>query len=249
MQPIISPIDHESRHNSYRAEDQRRRSPEQGSTEETPLLHRFPQVNRIEINPITKAVVSLLLIILISGVIIGIYLLILQNDSENILPPVDTPLQILSRSQWDRTANLYNPSSFKARQVIVVQTDTHRCYTVDNCTTLLRSMQALRGESLPYNFLLSSNGQIYEAVGWHAPSPLFSEYSTALVLAFIGNYTEDSPNSVQIQQTQNFFAESISRQHLEPSFTVIAKKTKEYPKYLILSLENLPQWDNALSDS
>ncbi|XP_052752488.1 peptidoglycan-recognition protein SB2-like isoform X2 [Galleria mellonella] len=241
-------LDHESRHNLHRIDNEER----ERASEDTPLLQRFPQITNLDRNPVTTAIVSLLLIILIAGVIIGIYLLILQNNSENILPPVDTPLQIVNRLQWDRGEELsLSSQQFRAKELIVVQTDSDQCYIVDSCIMLLRNMQATRGErSLPYNFLLSSNGEIYEALGWHSPSPLFPEYnSTALVLAFIGNFTEVTPNSVQIEQTKNFIAASLSGQHLDPSFEMFGKKTKEIPKYLILSLETLPRWSSVLSDT
>lgn len=71
-------IDHESRHNSHhRADDEN----EQNPTEETPLLHRFPQSILPERNRSTVGIVSLLLTLLLSGVIIGTYLLILQGDA------------------------------------------------------------------------------------------------------------------------------------------------------------------------
>lgn len=70
--------DHETRHNTNHTEEE---PPTPVTSEEnTPLLHRFPHAGS-ERNPVTTVIVSLLLVILIGGVIIGIYLLILQNDS------------------------------------------------------------------------------------------------------------------------------------------------------------------------
>lgn len=85
MQPLVSPVDHESRHNSYRASDG-----DAGPSESTPLV-RFPASSLPRRRPATTAVVGLLLLILFTGVIIGIYLLVVQNSSENILPPVEAP--------------------------------------------------------------------------------------------------------------------------------------------------------------
>ncbi|XP_059055307.1 peptidoglycan-recognition protein SB1-like isoform X2 [Achroia grisella] len=248
MQPLISPIEHESRHGSQRVENEEREMP----AEDTPLLNRFPQVTHMERNPVTTAVVSLLLIILIAGVIIGIYLLILQNNSENILPPVsNSPLRIVNRSQWSpgerATSSLQH---FTASYLIVVQTDTKRCDTIDSCSAMLRTLQKKRREPLPYNFLLSSSGHIYEGLGWHLPSNMFPEYNRkAVVLAYIGNYTKTPLSGVQKQQTKTFIAMALSEQHLDPSFIVFGKKTKEVPKLLFHSLETLPQWSTELSDT
>lgn len=68
--------DHETRHNTYHGEEENLEREE----ENTPLLHRFPQTVA-DRSTATTVIVSLLLIILISGVIIGIYLLVIQDDS------------------------------------------------------------------------------------------------------------------------------------------------------------------------
>ncbi|XP_049886299.1 peptidoglycan recognition protein 3 isoform X2 [Pectinophora gossypiella] len=245
MQPLISPIDHESRHNSYRADD------EPHVSEQTPLL-RFP---RPDVEPATSTtttvVVSMLLIILISGVVIGVYLLIVQSDSENILPPVETPLQLVSASQWNYNGRpMLSSSPFKAHQVVVVQTDTEPCHSTDSCTQLLRNMQTYTTDgSLPYNFLVSSNGQTFEALGWWQPSQMFPQHPGAFVLAFIGNFTDAPPTPAQVDEAKNFFAESLSLQHLEPSYSIVGKSTKYTPKYLFKSLSSLPQWNRFESDS
>lgn len=68
--------DHETRHNTNRAEEENVERPE----EHTPLLHRFPQAVS-ERSTQTTVIVSLLVMILTAGVFIGIYLLVLQNDA------------------------------------------------------------------------------------------------------------------------------------------------------------------------
>ncbi|XP_037299792.1 peptidoglycan-recognition protein SB2 isoform X2 [Manduca sexta] len=244
---------HESRQNSYRASDDRDRR----LSEETPLLHRFPQTNPAPRSTSTTIIVSLLLIILTSGVVIGVYLLILQNNAENVLPPVEIPLQLVSRRQWannSKSAQLLQSSPvFKATSVIVVQTDTRQCFNTRACVELLQNMEmtALTNgmKYLPYNFLVSSNGQTYEALGWHGTSSMFPEYSkSALILGFIGNYTETPPTRGQIDEAINLFSESVSHQYLHPHYVIIGKKTKTTPKQLFASLMDLPQWSTELSD-
>lgn len=70
--------DHETRRSSYRREDD---VTEAIINEDTPLLHRFPLNQAPERNLVTTITVTSLLMILILGVIIGIYLLILQNNA------------------------------------------------------------------------------------------------------------------------------------------------------------------------
>nr|XP_013189274.1 unnamed protein product [Amyelois transitella] len=241
---------HESRQPSHHVDEA-----EVAASENTPLLHRFPHPQH-ERNPMTTAVVSTLLIILISGIIIGIYLLILQSQSENILPPVETPLKLASRNQWDPVeggASLLQPlSHFKPSLVFLVQTDTEKCFTAKTCEKLLQNMKSNitgKSQSLPYNFLVSSDGQTYEALGWRSPTPLFPTSQSALVVAFIGNFTESPPSDAQIAEGKMFFVDSVSRQHLDPNFTIVGKKTKDFPKYLFLNFKDMIQWNDKLSDS
>lgn len=69
--------DHESRSNSHQTEEQN----VEGETENTPLLQRFPQNVQAERNSSMIVIVSLLLLIALAGVTIGIYLLIIQDNS------------------------------------------------------------------------------------------------------------------------------------------------------------------------
>lgn len=249
MQPLIS-VDHEFRYNSHHREvDESVQSP----SEETPLLHRFPQSTVPDRNRLTVVIVSLLLIMLLSGVIIGIYLLILQSDAENILPPVEEPLQLVSRIQWDRDKITKTLSStpFKAKDVIVVQTNTRECYGTKSCTKLLQEIQdnTTTSNILPYNFLVSSNGQTYEVIGWHTSSPMFPQYSSsALVLGFIGDFVTEEPTLAQIQEAKYFLAVSVSRHYLDPYYSLIGKYTNEKSNKLFDNLITLPQWNNKLSD-
>ncbi|KPJ09238.1 Peptidoglycan-recognition protein SB2 [Papilio machaon] len=245
MQPLISPVDHESRTNSYRAEEENR------GTEATPLLQRFPRYQSNDNHYRTRAVVSLLLLILLSGIVIGTYLLIIQSRSENVLPPIEVPELYVSRLQWDKNKEVDQVNlvpQLKKNTVIVVQTDTDGCNCTITCSTLLNSMQE-NGTRLQYNFLVSPDGETFEALGWRRNSVIFPDYSAnAIILAFIGNYTQEAPSTAQVMQAKIFLENSISQQHLDLNFDIIGKKTKELPKYLFLELSKFPQWNKQLSD-
>ncbi|XP_013140033.1 PREDICTED: peptidoglycan-recognition protein SB1-like [Papilio polytes] len=244
MQPLISPVDHESRTNSYRAEEENR------GTEATPLLQRFPRYQRDDNYYRTRAVVSFLLLILLFGIAIGTYLLIIQSRSENVLPPIEEPERYVSRLQWDKNGEieLADVEQMKKNTVIIVQTDTEECDSTKTCSRLLNLMQK-NGARLQYNFLVSPDGRTFEALGWKRSSFMFPEYSeNGFVLAFIGNYTSDAPSAAQMMQAKIFLENSISQQHLDLDFDIIGKKTKDLPKYLFLELSKLPQWNKNLSD-
>ncbi|XP_021206106.1 peptidoglycan-recognition protein SB2 isoform X1 [Bombyx mori] len=242
-------IHHEFRqNNSHRAD-----SSDIRQSEETPLLHTFPRETSPEENNWTSLTVSLLLVILISGIIIGVYLLIIQSDSENVLPPVEMPLQFVSRLQWDtlRKRPVLSSSSFRAKSVVAVQTDSILCWATESCFDLLQHMQEndTSNNTMAYNFLISSNGQTYESLGWHVPSPMFPKYSnSSLVFGFIGNFTDMAPSSYQIDGAEKLLAVSVSQQYLEPNYVLVGRKTKERPVYLFSILKKFPQWDEDNSD-
>ncbi|XP_021192514.3 peptidoglycan-recognition protein SB2 isoform X1 [Helicoverpa armigera] len=241
---------HETRHNINHDTEENVERP----AENTPLLHRFPQTIP-ERSTRTTVIVSLLLIILISGVIIGIYLLVLQNDSENVLPPVEMPLQLVSRSQWDpsnSSQSALRSFPYRLRAVTVVHTDTKQCSSTETCTNLLQDMQNNATEAnstLRYNFLISSNGQTYEGLGWLKCLPETQRNTpSGLLLAFIGNFTEIPPSRSQLQEAKNFFATSVSQQYLHPTYRIYGKNTNETPAPLIKSLKTFPQWSSEFSD-
>lgn len=65
---------------------------------------------------------------------------------ENVLPPVELPLQLVSRSQWD-SSDLSQAAQksfpYRQRQVTVVQTGTEPCQSTETCTKLLQEMQVI----------------------------------------------------------------------------------------------------------
>lgn len=69
-----------------------------------------------------------------------------------------------------------------------------------------------------------------------------------MLTKFSGNFTDVEPTVAQKLEAETFFAESISHQYLDPSFTLIGKSTKSIPKRLFWSLKHMPQWSSDLSD-
>ncbi|CAG4951636.1 unnamed protein product, partial [Parnassius apollo] len=152
--------DHESRTNSYRAEDEPRTS------EATPLLQRFPRRPvQEEQRYQTTVLVTLLFLVLFAG-----------NCNGHLL--VGYPKQIRERSTASRAAGAY--------EMIVVETGTRQYYGTSDCAKLLNAIQVRNTSGMPYNFMISSDGETFEALGWRRRSPLFPQYSAdALLLAFI----------------------------------------------------------------
>ncbi|CAG5007980.1 unnamed protein product [Parnassius apollo] len=100
--------------------------------------------------------------------------------TENVLPPVEPPVLMVSRFQWDEINQIQTfaqrPST-NASQVIVVETGTRQYYGTSDCAKLLNAIQATNTSGMPYNFMISSDGETFEALGWRRRSPLFPQYS------------------------------------------------------------------------
>ncbi|XP_022121536.2 peptidoglycan-recognition protein SB2 [Pieris rapae] len=227
MQPLISPVDHETRRSSFqRAEEDR-------VFEDTPLINRFPNSHRRERYLSTIITVGFLLGILLAGFIIGVYLLILQSNSDNILPPVEDPIPLLSRG-----LEAFPP--FEAQNVVVLQTDTRQCVNRTDCIDLLTNDSQMANQTLLYNYLVSSNGLVFEALGWKK-STLYAELSP-LVVAFIGNFEVVAPSILQIAAAKNVITNAVVKNRLKPTFIIIGKTMKYPPNKLFEALSKLPQW-------
>lgn len=217
MQPLISPVDHESRYGSYHAEDD--------ESEETPLLPRFPR-NDERIKLLTIMAVSMMGIFLMCGLSIGVYLLITEDDSDNMLPPVEIPPLFVPRSEWDAMSpNFSKPEPvFLAKSVVVDQTDTRFCSDTESCIELMTDLEDNINENktLPYNFMISSDGHIYEYLGWEHPSQLYPKLH-CLAIAFIGSFAYEMPSDKQIQSAGNILTASVSNGYLNRNFTFIIK--------------------------
>ncbi|CAG9558331.1 unnamed protein product [Danaus chrysippus] len=215
--------------------------------EATPLLRHFHRVSARGMNSVTIGIITGLTLLFVTALGIGIYLLVVQNHSENVLPPVNVeePYVYVSRSEWDADAK---PSTehFTAQQVVLLQTDTRQCWDLEGCLLLLKDMKEALGpnKTMPYNFLVA-DGIVYENMGFHtsAMSELF-----AVVVAFIGNFVHVPPTIEQINTAKNLLRAAVKDKDLDESYTIIGKATNYLPRHLFRSFENLPQWNHELSD-
>ncbi|XP_050683320.1 peptidoglycan recognition protein 4-like isoform X5 [Leptidea sinapis] len=212
--------------------------------EQTPLLG----LTNLGSSPQTSATilaVGTLITILLLGLVIGVYLLVVQSDSENVLPPID-PLDIVPVTEW--YIKDISPSTNKSEEVteavIVVATGTEECNTVVQCSQLIQELQ-VNNTKLSYNFLVSSTGVVLEAFGWQR-SPVFSELSV-LVIACIGNFNQSAPTHIQVESVARLAAYAVSSGHLVPGYSVLVGTGMPQPPRLLQRLLLLPTWKNKMS--
>ncbi|XP_045509419.1 peptidoglycan-recognition protein SA-like isoform X1 [Colias croceus] len=228
MQPLISPVDHETRRSSFQRDEESQARP----SEDTPLINRFPDNHRIrQRNLVTIITVGFLLSILLAGIVIGIYLLILQNNSENILPPIDDTLQVLEVPQFGESLSLQELT--EATRVLVTHTYTRQCDVTAECLQLINEIQMANNKEMAYNFLVSSNGSLFQGLGW---KQYMDNPPSTLIVAFIGNFTDVSPPQPQINAFNDFLAKSVRLHFLSSNYTLIGRNTKNIPTKLFDSL-------------
>ncbi|CAF4751528.1 unnamed protein product [Pieris macdunnoughi] len=220
-------LDHETRRSSFQ------RVEEDGVSEDTPLINRFPSSHRRERYVSTIITVGFLLGILLTGFIIGVYLLVLQSNSDNILPPIEDPIPLLGQG-----LEAFPP--LEAKHVVILQTDTRQCANRTDCIDLLMNDSQMANQTLLYNYLVSTNGLVFEALGWKK-STLYAELSP-MILAFIGNFEVVAPSDLQIAAAKSVITNGVDNHRLNTTFIIVGKTIKYPPNKLFEALSKLPQW-------
>ncbi|GAB0098253.1 Peptidoglycan recognition protein [Sergentomyia squamirostris] len=148
---------------------------------------------------------------------------------DDLLPPGNTTLRLVSRSEWiaqppnEDLVNLTLPS----KRVIIAHTATEDCSTQASCVYRVRFIQTFHMESrgwndIGYNFLVGGDGSAYEGRGWDkvgAHTLGFNQDS--ICIAFIGTFTKVTPPDRQLLAAQKLIERGIE----------IGKLSKDYRLY------------------
>ncbi|XP_072930561.1 uncharacterized protein [Epargyreus clarus] len=164
--------------------------------------------------------------------------------------PIYYPMELVLRDDWSQ----YNDmnvggarKTFVAKRVTVVQTDTEQCQSFDECIQLLNNLERAEGQ-LPYNFVISPSGKIFEARGWNEASPMFPEIPTMLV-ALIGNFEDTEPTKHQLNKLKTLLETSEHIEYLDNFYKITGKKIKYSPKKLYQNLMAWRQYEYFTDDS
>lgn len=200
--------------------------------ERTPLLvtkihfepnedRRTRQLRTVETTALL-GILSLILFLLL-GVIIAVYLLLMQVPSPW---PVSHPFYLVERNVWwkHQQAELSPLDKFATKNVILLHTRSAPCEDQSTCTQLVQKLQydawTENGTHIPYNFLIGGDGKTYEGRGWksqHGFSNLPGLNDT-IVVGVIGTYHDRRPDNVIYAETKALLTESIRRYSLSPHY-------------------------------
>lgn len=208
-----------------------------GESERTPLLfgssvqgrrlhHPTPKhpVDPHKIHPVALMLMLALLGFLLLGVVIGVYLLVLQIERPW---PVSHPFFLVERPAWWQYPEALQATTLDraaVSDVIVLHTRTESCANHTDCLRFLQQTEASswaeRKDHIPYNFLIGGDGVTYEGRGWKAQHG-FEELpgrNHSLVVAMIGNFTDRQPTAAQYAELKAFLTESIRRFSLSAQY-------------------------------
>ncbi|XP_068141931.1 peptidoglycan-recognition protein LD isoform X2 [Drosophila tropicalis] len=120
-------------------------------------------------------------------------------------------LELIEHDIWSNIP-LRSPilNADNVRNVFITHTASEECY--ENCVELLRSLQRFRLDELPYNFLITSNGQAFEARGWHYESDFAQQIPEAISLTMEALIRE-SHKRHRLQMAYNLFALRNTTRH------------------------------------
>ncbi|XP_012157241.1 peptidoglycan-recognition protein LD isoform X1 [Ceratitis capitata] len=164
-------------------------------------------------------------LILAGGCVIATYLLI----ADSRLPVMQFSLDLVHRDIWSNVsrplADFLNHTN--VMNIVIMQTGGAGCEKIDKCLQILREMQKQyqmtlgNAQEVPFNFLIGGDRQTYEARGWNYESGLnLARQNATLVIAFIGNYTNMAPSTLQLHSALSLIAESVRLKKLQRQYKI-----------------------------
>ncbi|XP_023037425.1 peptidoglycan-recognition protein LD isoform X2 [Drosophila willistoni] len=155
-------------------------------------------------------------------------------------------LELIEHDIWSNIP-LKSPILYadNVRNVFITHTASEECY--ENCMELLHRLQKFRLDELPYNFLITSNGQAFEARGWHYESNFAQQIPEAisLVIALVGNFTSILPDRCQLQAMEALIRESHKRHRLQMAYNLFAlRNTTRHTHDAEKLREQMELWSN-----
>ncbi|XP_072180849.1 peptidoglycan-recognition protein SC2-like [Diadema setosum] len=161
---------------------------------------------------------------------------------------------IVSRSLWGaRPPKARQDMATPVPFVVLHHTLTYACFTLQDCSKLMRSIQNFhmddRGwNDIAYSFLVGEDGRVYEGRGWdtvgaHAPWYNFR----SIGISIMGNFTAKLPNKKAISAVQSLISCAIDKNKLNANYTLYghrqATPDRTCPgEALFKEMQSWPHW-------
>ncbi|XP_049962222.1 peptidoglycan-recognition protein SC1a/b-like [Schistocerca serialis cubense] len=167
------------------------------------------------------------------------------------LPVYSSERRIVPHSSWSlrqqtHTIQLAHPTPY----AVVKHTAGPECFGLHNCTSVLRAIQELHWQmydqpDISYNFLIDSNGNIYEGRGWNNTNPSKGIALRCNVdVALIGNYVERNMTKGMSSALRWLLEKGVSTGMLAPDYRLLAhnqvKNTLSPGRWALLEIADWP---------
>lgn len=163
----------------------------------------------------------------------------------------------MTRREWGALPAEYeNKLNLPVPYVVIAHSATDACYTEAACSKLVRAMQAQNMDErgfpdLKYNFLVGSDGRIYESRGWHVRNENPGEVASRnLDFSFIGNYVSYEPTPEQTEAVRALVDYAREMNYVEENYTLLPARavfnTISPGRFVVNIIEKWPHYKPAL---
>ncbi|KAK5868367.1 hypothetical protein PBY51_009393 [Eleginops maclovinus] len=142
-----------------------------------------------------------------------------------------TTVNIVSRKQWGAAApKKVAQKVSSAQRVIIHHTANPKCRSHSECVSRVASIQrdhmtAREFDDIGYNFLVAADGAVFEGRGWGAVGAhAKGNNHDSLGVAFMGNFTNESPSSEAISSVKQLLQSGVSQGFIKPQFVLIGHR-------------------------
>lgn len=137
------------------------------------------------------------------------------------------------------------------------------CFTKTSCSSIMRIFQNYHidgrdWKDIGYNFVIGSDGRVYEGVGWSNQSqhPPISYMSQSMLLAFVGRFQIRAPNADSMRAARQLLKCLQHRKKINPRYQLqpLSYFTPNYPwpgkelKELLVNWNHFQVWSLAISE-
>uniref|UniRef100_A0A1A9W385 Peptidoglycan recognition protein family domain-containing protein n=1 Tax=Glossina brevipalpis TaxID=37001 RepID=A0A1A9W385_9MUSC len=199
-----------------------------------------------------KYIIAALLFVLILIILAAVYGH-LQTDDKSAL-------RLVTRDEWNARphGDSLVPLNIPVERVIVCHTASDICETLDACKYRVNVIQNLHMDSMDfddigYNFLLGSDGRIYEGRGWDLQGAHTKGYNeNSLGIAFIGTFNTSKPNDAQLRAFSFLIEEAVRLKKLVANYKLYGARqfapTESPGSAFYEMIQTWPHWTNEVNN-
>ncbi|CAG9857422.1 unnamed protein product [Phyllotreta striolata] len=207
--------------------------------EATPLINRSEYWETyLRYKLFHKIAMSTLAFLLILGMIVGIYLLFLEDEERAYFA-------LIKRPQWTRIERKidYAPLALPVNRIEMVALEDRKCaneaLSTPKCLRYVQKKHIRKsrdGSDISYNFIVDGNGTFYEGRGWREADEK-GGFAVAALLGNRSNRTSDDVRNVEIS-LYNFLKMAVDKRYVVACFDInsdnstVIKEVVEFVKTL-----------------